>query len=71
MSGGAFNYRELHIEEIAECIRNIYVKTEKQKVGCMGTERRHLLHPAYKGSPSSVQESLQGPACGAYLRKGC
>ncbi len=31
MSGGAFNYRELHIEEIAECIRNIYVKQKNKK----------------------------------------
>ena len=31
MSGGAFNYRELHIEEIAECIRNIYVKQKDKK----------------------------------------
>ena len=32
MSGGVFKYREMHIEEIAECIRNIYVKQKKKWV---------------------------------------
>ena len=31
MSGGAFEYHEMYIEEIAECIRNIYVKQKDKK----------------------------------------
>ena len=31
MSGGVFEYREMYIEEIAECIRNIYVKQKDKK----------------------------------------
>ena len=31
MSGGAFKYREMHIEEIAKCIRIIYVKQKDKK----------------------------------------
>ena len=31
MSGGTFKYHEMHIEEIAKCIRNIYVKQKNKK----------------------------------------
>jgi hypothetical protein len=31
MSGGVFEYHEMYIKEIAECIRNIYVKQKDKK----------------------------------------
>ena len=48
MSGGAFKYREMYIEEIAECIRNIYVKQKNKKWGAWARNEDTYFTPHTK-----------------------
>ncbi len=48
MSGGVFEYREMYIEEIAECIRNIYVKQKNKKWGAWARNEDTYFTPHTK-----------------------
>lgn len=49
MSGGAFEYHEMYIEEIAECIRNIYVKQKDKKWVAWARNEDMYFAPHSKG----------------------
>ena len=49
MSGGSFEYHEIYIEEIAECIRNISVKQKDKKWVAWARNEDMYFAPHSKG----------------------